>query len=396
VNLTSKERQPAPTLKAFAQQFLDNAGLGRKQEPKVSTKAFYADALNVMLKFEPLASAKMDSNLPELSKRFLKTTRVGPGRKNAYLRTLRRAAHVAQELGLVRSVPRFPMEQGEREREFVLSPDQESAYLDAAPQPLADAALLMVGTGLCVGEVCGLEWKDVHLEPVQGARLGYLRVREGKTRNRRRNMLLSAAVRAMREARQVEARTPWVFTNSKWRNRYEPGTNPLSPSTLQHQHMRVRQTLELPEAFVIHGLPHTFLTRFGASGADVFSIKRIAGHSSVTVSEKYVHPTPESLERAFQRLEEYNAKSLKEGPKLLQFPLQLPRPMKMLPNNSIVFNVPKWRNWQTQQTQNEILPYLHGSAPKRSITKSASVDADLLQVITRRVAHDSAPKYKPN
>jgi hypothetical protein len=156
--LDIKERKPAPTLKAFAQQFLDNAGLGRKQEPKVSTKAFYADALNVMLKFEPLASAKMDSNLPELAKRFLKTTCAGPGRKNAYLRTLRRAAHVAQELGLVRSVPRFPMEQGEHEREFVLSPDQESAYLSAAPQPLRDAALLMLGTGLCVGEVCGLEW----------------------------------------------------------------------------------------------------------------------------------------------------------------------------------------------------------------------------------------------
>jgi integrase len=176
----------------------------------------------------------------------------------------------------------------------------------------------MLGTGLCVGEVCGLEWKDVHLEPVHGARFGYLRVRDGKTRNRRRNILLSAAVRAMLEARQVEAKTPWVFTNSKRRNRYEPGTNPLSPSTLQHQQMRLRQTLELPEAFVLRGLRHTFLTRFGASGADVFSIKRIAGHSSVTVSEKYVHPTPESLERAFQRLEEYNTKSLKEGPKLLE------------------------------------------------------------------------------
>ena len=34
---------------------------------------------------------------------------------------------------------------------------------------------------------------------------------------------------------------------------------------------------------------------------------RIAGHSSVTVSQRYVHPTPESLERAFKRLENLNA-----------------------------------------------------------------------------------------
>jgi integrase len=162
-----------------------------------------------------------------------------------------------------------------------------------------------------------LEWRDVHLEPVNGARFGYLLVRDGKTRNRRRNVLLNSAVHAMLEARAAEAKTPWVFTDSMWRNRYEPGTDQLSRSTLQHQHVELRRTLGLPEGFVLHSLRHTFLTRLGASGADAFSIKRTAGHSSVTISEKYIHPTPESLERVFERLEEYNSRSLKEGPKLL-------------------------------------------------------------------------------
>jgi hypothetical protein len=30
---------------------------------------------------------------------------------------------------------------------------------------------------------------------------------------------------------------------------------------------------------------------------------RIAGHIIVTVGQRYVHPTPEAVERAFQRLE---------------------------------------------------------------------------------------------
>jgi len=34
---------------------------------------------------------------------------------------------------------------------------------------------------------------------------------------------------------------------------------------------------------------------------------RIAGHSSVTVSQRYVHPTPEGMERAFERLEKLHA-----------------------------------------------------------------------------------------
>jgi hypothetical protein len=48
---------------------------------------------------------------------------------------------------------------------------------------------------------------------------------------------------------------------------------------------------------VIHSLRHTMLTRLGEAGADAFTIMKIAGHSSVTVSQRYVHPTPEGLER---------------------------------------------------------------------------------------------------
>jgi len=48
------------------------------------------------------------------------------------------------------------------------------------------------------------------------------------------------------------------------------------------------------------------LTRLGESGPDAFTIMRIAGHSSVTVSQRYVHPSPESMERAFERLDMLN------------------------------------------------------------------------------------------
>ncbi len=57
----------------------------------------------------------------------------------------------------------------------------------------------------------------------------------------------------------------------------------------------------------MHSLRHTMLTRLGEAGADAFTIMRIAGHSSVTVSQRYVHPTPEGMERAFERLEDLNA-----------------------------------------------------------------------------------------
>jgi hypothetical protein len=55
------------------------------------------------------------------------------------------------------------------------------------------------------------------------------------------------------------------------------------------------------------------LTRLGEAGSDAFTIMRIAGHSSVTVSQRYVHPTPEGMESAFERLEELNAAKFREA-----------------------------------------------------------------------------------
>ena len=48
------------------------------------------------------------------------------------------------------------------------------------------------------------------------------------------------------------------------------------------------------------------LTRLGEAGADAFTIMRIAGHSSVTISQRYVHPSPEAVEKAFERLDAIN------------------------------------------------------------------------------------------
>jgi integrase len=59
-----------------------------------------------------------------------------------------------------------------------------------------------------------------------------------------------------------------------------------------HLHKKLRSDLRLPKDCVIHSLRHTFLTRFGEAGADAFTIEKVAGHSSVTISARYIHPTP--------------------------------------------------------------------------------------------------------
>jgi site-specific recombinase XerD len=47
-------------------------------------------------------------------------------------------------------------------------------------------------------------------------------------------------------------------------------------------------------------LRHTALTQLAEAGCDVFTLARIAGHSSITITQRYVHPQADAIERAFQ------------------------------------------------------------------------------------------------
>jgi integrase len=152
-----------------------------------------------------------------------------------------------------------------------------------------------------------LQWADIHLEPVGSAKFGYLQVRGGKSANAKRTVPLTARARkTLIERRDREPASVWVF----------PGLdgNPRRVNTLDQQHRKITRpkvngvkVALFSDEFVIHSLRHTMLTRLGESGADAFTIMQIAGHSSVTVSQKYVHPTPETVERAFDRLEKLNS-----------------------------------------------------------------------------------------
>ncbi len=128
----------------------------------------------------------------------------------------------------------------------------------------------------------------------------------------------------MLEAREGKS-SRWVFPSDTG--------NPYVVTSLDHMHAKLRAPLRLPKDFVIHSLRHTFGTRMGEAGAGAFEIMRLMGHSSVTVSQRYVHPSPESLERAFERLEAMNAQAVgksseevENGPNRLLPPTISPTP----------------------------------------------------------------------
>lgn len=295
--------KPAPSFREFEKLFTKS--VETKCAEKKATVDFYKAKTKRLLEFSPLADARLNRIDEAMIDSFIQHRRaaVSVGSVNLELATLRKALRLAHEWRLIDRVPRIRLLPGERERKFVLSHENEQRYLRAAPQPLRDFALLAIDTGLRVGEVLALEWADVHLQPINEARFGYLHVRFGKSRYATRNLSLTGRVNTILEERKVNATTPYVFTA------LQDPSKPLPIYTLESQHSRARGAIGLPKDFVIHSLRHTFGTRLGESGAEAFTIMRIMGHSTVTISQRYVHPTPESLERAFERLELMNKRA---------------------------------------------------------------------------------------
>ena len=69
-------------------------------------------------------------------------------------------------------------------------------------------------------------------------------------------------------------------------------------------------------------LRHTALTQLAQAGCDAFTLARIAGHSSITITQRYIHPQADAIERAFAPFAAGSVSAIQEqenskvGPKL--------------------------------------------------------------------------------
>jgi len=51
-----------------------------------------------------------------------------------------------------------------------------------------------------------------------------------------------------------------------------------------------------------HDLRHTFATRLVLAGVDLATVSKLLGHSSIQMTMRYAHPTPEALKNAVNKL----------------------------------------------------------------------------------------------
>jgi integrase len=85
----------------------------------------------------------------------------------------------------------------------------------------------------------------------------------------------------------------------------------LNGGSAKNQHAAALKTVNIDvkknetpklKPFPPYCLRHTALTNLAAAGCDAFTLARIAGHSSITITQRYCHPQADAIERAFLKL----------------------------------------------------------------------------------------------
>src|SRR5262249_2018459 len=97
----------------------------------------------------------------------------------------------------------------------------------------------------------------------------------------------------------------------RWEDAEKPSEGWVWPANtasghMEHDTLRVQHQKALKDSkvspFVIYSFRHTFLTRLGESGCDAWTLARIAGHSNIAISQRYVHPSEDAVLSAMSRL----------------------------------------------------------------------------------------------
>ena len=298
-----------PTLREFIEKRFEPWAKAHFEKSSPATWfRWYRTHLRVLKAFSPRAERKLDAITSEYAADFAayrQSQSLQASSINSSLRVLRRLLRMAVEWGVIASAPKIKMLRGERHRERVITQTEEAMYLAAAPETVASIATILVDSGMRPEECFRLRWESVTW--VNG-RHGSMLVTHGKTTAARRVVPMTARVRTILESHWERVGKPldgWIWAAPTRSGHVEP-------STVKKQHARTFKIMneqaqkndQKPDhPFVLYSSRHTFLTRLGQSGCNVWTLARIAGHSSIGMSARYVHPSEDVVLNALEQLQ---------------------------------------------------------------------------------------------
>jgi integrase len=219
----------------------------------------------------------------------LESKKIQPGTINRYLAALKTVLKQSKQ-----DYSHIKLRKERKGRIRVISREEETAAVDLLRNTIHDKrryfysdvgelAILLVDTGMRLGEALPLRYDDINFD----TNLISIWINKGE---RPRSIPMTSRVRSILLAR-------------KEKNKDKPFSLKCHQTENAWRWVRKTLNLEKDKEFVLHALRHTCASRLVNKGIDLYVVKEWLGHSSIQVTEKYAHLSPNKLAHAASVLE---------------------------------------------------------------------------------------------
>lgn len=168
---------------------------------------------------------------------------------------------------------------------------------------------LSLTTGIRIGELCALQWKDIDLKEgilhinktleriyviEDSKKYTKLIIDAPKTVNSFRDIPLTAGIlHLLRPLKKILNKDYFVLSNCEI---------PIEPRVYRNYYNNLLDKLHLPK-MKFHGLRHSFATRCIESSCDYKTVSVLLGHSNIsTTLNLYVHPNLEQKKKCVEKM----------------------------------------------------------------------------------------------
>src|SRR5437870_13037327 len=210
-----------------------------------------------------------------------------PATINRDLSRLRRMFSLAVEWGLLEESPmksmKFLRENNARTRYLSLEECQRLIANCIAPHIRALVGVAL-HSGMRLGEILNLRWYDLDFAS------GFILVRDSKN-GESRHVPMDATLFALFRAYPHRPSTDLVFSSSS-------GGHIVDVRTGFQNACKRAGLIDLH----FHDLRHTFASQFVMAGGDLYILKEILGHKSITMTQRYAHLSPTYKIKAIDRM----------------------------------------------------------------------------------------------
>ena len=166
-----------------------------------------------------------------------------------------------------------------------LTPQEVSrlkAAIEESSNPnLADIVTFLLLTGARKRECLDAKWSHINLISQQWL------IPISKTGRPRHIQLSKVAMHLLARRRKADISSEYIFPN--------PSTG-LPYRCIHHSWKKAREVAELPQ-LRIHDLRHSFASALVNSGATLYDVQHLLGHSSIKTTQRYAHLSRDRLQR---------------------------------------------------------------------------------------------------